>query len=83
MPNGSKLEVYFISFLFVLQDKSKTHERISKDAVLLENGKPEWQVLLCNPFLEFFVSVLWLAVVGDGVLQQLSCVMICHFGKCE
>jgi hypothetical protein len=49
-----------------------TNESVGENAVFLENRYGEWEMLVDDPFHEFLVGEVWLAVVGDGVFQALA-----------
>lgn len=46
--------------------------------MFLEDGHGKRKVLVDNPFHEFLVGEVWLAVVGDGVFEALAFAQFCH-----
>lgn len=56
----------------MIEWRGVTDEIIRENTVLLEDGHGEWEMLVDNPFHEFFMSEVRLTVVGYGIFQALS-----------
>lgn len=49
-----------------------TYESVRENAVFLEDWHGKWEMFVDDPFHEFFVGEVWLAMVGDSVFQALA-----------
>jgi hypothetical protein len=60
-------------------DWKGTYERVSENAVLLEDGHGKREMLFDHPLHKLLVREMRLAMVSDGVFQALAFSLLSHF----